>query len=165
MRKETVVEYGLCTSEEHAFGAWRDEQRKLGFLEWETVAIAGTNRSTIRYRPGKNSARYVNDFILDCEQVATQRDLDAKPDRSEFESLQAQIDELTAEMKALKERLSAVESVGNRAAKAMGFVERLARATLGDDAPEEALNRLIENMLDGRDEEEAATPQTSLLAN
>ena len=147
------------------FKAWRKKLEDLGWISYDEDFAARTKRYC-DHQAGHKLIEYLNEEKKRLAELATMKDIrDLQAEKADRTETDSKIEALQSEIQALKERLSAVEALGYRGLKALSFVERLAKSTLGDNAPEDAVARLVENMLDGSDEgEEAAPLETTLLA-
>ncbi len=92
IKKEIVVQKGLCSDDPGAFGDWRKEQKKLGLLDWvEKKSSDGTPRG-VEYKPGKIALSYINKLTLESRQIATKDDISGLGDK--IVGLEARVDRL-----------------------------------------------------------------------
>lgn len=102
IRKEIVVQKGLCSSDTGAFGEWRKEQKRLGLLDWiEKKSSDGTIRG-VEYKPGKIAISYINKITLENRQIATKDDFSGL--RHKVVALEVRVDKLESAMGKLIEK-------------------------------------------------------------
>lgn len=102
IKKDLLVNRGICSDNAGSFGAWRKEQRALELLDWTEIKLPN-GKMRVDYKAGAAAIPYLNKATISSQQIATKDDV--KKVKDDVQDLRAEVNSLKAAMGAIIEKI------------------------------------------------------------